>query len=92
MIKKFMEAIHTQNGSYAISFILGIGLASLFRKACNDRKCIVFQAPPLEEVTNNVYQYDNKCYKFKEYSTKCNEGEKEVTFGVGTALPQTPSF
>lgn len=90
MIKRMMEAIHTQNGKYAISFILGVGLASLFRKACNDRKCLMFQAPPLEEVTTNVYQYDNKCYKFKEYSTKCNEKEKEVLFG-GSA-PSTPGY
>lgn len=80
MINNVLKAIHTQNGRFAISFILGMGLASLFRKVCNDRNCIVFKAPSLDEVTNNVYEYNNKCYKFNEYATKCGGAEKEVTF------------
>ena len=55
MISNVLKAIHTQNGKFAISFILGMGLASLFRKVCNDRNCIVFKAPSLEEVTNNDF-------------------------------------
>jgi hypothetical protein len=85
MIKKVMDILHTQNGKYALSFILGVGLASLFRKACNDRNCIVFHSPPLEDVKNNIYQYDNKCYKFTEYVSKCNENEKEILIGGGSA-------
>ena len=69
--------LHTNNGRYAISFILGIGLASLFRKVCKDRNCIVFKAPPLEEVTKNTYGYGDKCYTFKEKLTKCNPDNKE---------------
>jgi hypothetical protein len=80
MIKNVVKAIHTQNGKIAISFILGMGLASLFRKVCNDRNCIVFKAPSLDEVTNNIYEYNNKCYKFKERATKCGGAEKVVSF------------
>ena len=67
-----MKLLHTQNGRYAISFILGMGLASLFRKICKDRNCLIFKAPPLSEVTTNTYAYGDKCYTFKEKSTKCN--------------------
>ena len=38
---------------YAISLILGLGLASLFRKACNSRNCLVFKAPPMEKVKSH---------------------------------------
>jgi hypothetical protein len=72
-----MRLLHTDNGRYAISFILGIGLASLFRKICKDRNCLVFKAPPLEEVTTNTYTYGDKCYTFKESLTKCNPDNKE---------------
>jgi hypothetical protein len=67
-----MKLIHTNNGRYAISFILGMGLATLFRKVCKDRNCLVFKAPPMSEVTKNTYAYGDKCYTFKEKLTKCN--------------------
>ena len=72
-----MKLIHTHNGRYAISFILGVGLASLFRKVCNDRNCLVFKAPPLEEVTKNTYAYGDKCYTFKEQLAKCNDANRQ---------------
>ena len=75
--KGMMKLLHTQNGRYAISFILGMGLASLFRKICKDRNCLIFKAPPISEVTNNTYAYGDKCYTFKEKLTKCNPDNKE---------------
>ena len=72
-----MKLLHTENGRYAISFILGMGLASLFRKICKDRNCLVFQAPPLSEVTTNTYAYGDKCFTFKEKMTKCNPANKD---------------
>ena len=80
MIKNLLKSMHTDNGKYAISIILGFGLASLFRKVCKDRNCIVFQAPTLDEIKENTYSYNNKCYKFNEKSMKCGMAEKEVSF------------
>ena len=83
MFKKklgIMKLLHTDNGRYAISFILGIGLASLFRKICKDRNCLVFKAPPLEEVTKNTYSYGDKCYTFKERLTKCTDNKDKIAF------------
>lgn len=84
MIKKkmgVMRMLHTDNGKYAISFLLGMGLASLFRKVCKDRNCLVFKAPPLDEVTKNTYTYGDKCYTFKETLTKCNmENKDKIAF------------
>ena len=72
-----MKLLHTENGKYAISFILGMGLASLFRKICNDRNCLIFQAAPLSEVTKNTYAHGEKCYTFKEKMVKCNPANKD---------------
>jgi len=74
-----MNALHTRNGQYIISFILGIGLASLFRKVCKDRSCIVFKAPDFDDVTKNIYAYDNKCYTFKKSSVACGGAEREIS-------------
>jgi hypothetical protein len=80
-MKGMMKLLHTVNGRYAISFILGMGLASLFRKVCKDRNCLVFEAPPLNEVTKNTYTYNDKCYTFKERMTKCNpENKNKIPF------------
>ena len=80
-MKGMMKLLHTVNGRYAISFILGMGLASLFRKVCKDRNCLVFEAPPLNEVTKNTYTYNDKCYTFKERMKKCNpENKNKIPF------------
>lgn len=78
MIKKMLSAIHTPNGQYIISFILGMGIASLFRKVCKDRNCIIFKAPDFDEVTKNVYTYGDKCYTFKKQPVTCGNVERVI--------------
>jgi len=72
--------MHTQFGKYIISIILGLGLASIFRKSCEKRNCLVFKAPPLTEIKKNVYQHNHKCYKFTENSVSCNNNKRQVEF------------
>lgn len=60
-------------GKVIISVILGLGIAALFRKVCNDRDCLVIKGPPISEVENNVYGFDGKCYKYKAQSTSCSK-------------------
>ena len=80
MFNRFKKVIHTDFGKYIVSIILGIGLAGLFRKSCNDRKCIKFVGPPMDDIQGNVYSHNNKCYKFNEKSVKCNTVPKQVQF------------
>jgi len=80
MFKNILNVMHTQSGQYVISIILGIGLSTLFRKACENRDCIVFRAPPLETLEKNTYRHNNKCYNFKEMAMKCGSAPKSVKF------------
>ena len=41
----FKRLFYTEQGKVFISILLGLGLASLFRSACKNRKCIVFRQP-----------------------------------------------
>ena len=75
-----MRAVNTDIGKTIVSVILGIGLASIFRKVCNSRDCLVFHAPPMGEVTSNTYSHGGKCYQFKESSVPCNSKKKIVDF------------
>ena len=81
MIDNVIKSMKTNIGRMILSIILGIGLASLFRKSCESRNCLIFHAPSFKEINENVYKYNNKCYKFKEHSVRCNKtNKKQVRF------------
>lgn len=81
MLDNVIRFMKTQQGSYVVSIILGIGIASLFRKTCASRNCMVFRGPPINKVKNSVFKHDNKCYKFTEKSVECNpKTNKQVIF------------
>lgn len=70
------KALHTETGKKIISIILGLGLATLFRKACHDRTCLEFKAVTKKDIQNKIYKFNNKCYSFKEKSVSCNANKK----------------
>ena len=72
--------LYSEFGKYMISIILGLGIATLFRKVCKDRSCLVFKAPSIEKISNQVFKYNNKCYKFNETATSCDPNKKQVSF------------
>ena len=72
--------IYSDVGKIVISIILGLGLATLFRKVCKERDCLVFHAPKLDKIKTQVFKFKDKCYKFEEEIEKCNENKKIVNF------------
>jgi hypothetical protein len=70
--------VHTKSGKILMSVILGFGLATLFRTVCKDKNCIVFKAPPMDEIDDKVYKFEGKCYKYKTTATKCDANKKNV--------------
>ena len=76
----FKRLLYSPLGQIFISMLLGFGIATLFRKACNKRNCLVFQAAPLNKIKGQVFKYDNKCYKFTPKAESCNKGKKTVEF------------
>ena len=41
--------LYSSFGQKLISILLGLGLATLFRKVCNDRNCLIFKGPELDK-------------------------------------------
>ncbi len=77
----FKRILQDKKSKYIISIILGLGLASLFRKACHDRNCIVFKGASIDKVKDKVFSFENKCYSFEPTSVSCNSKvEKIVDF------------
>jgi hypothetical protein len=61
-----------------MSILLGFGLATIFRKICKGDNCVIFYAPPLDEIENKIFKQDGKCYQYNLVSTKCNTSKKSV--------------
>jgi hypothetical protein len=72
--------VHTSTGRIIMSILLGFGLASLFRAVCKNKDCIIFHAPPLEEIKDKIYKYNGKCVKYNLIPTKCNTNLKIIEF------------
>lgn len=68
----------TEPGKIMLSVILGLGLATLFRKVCVDKKCVIFKGPVLSEFEGKVYKHGEKCYKYGVNPNKCSSSKKTV--------------
>ena len=76
----YKRLLYNPVGKIMISIILGLGLATLFRKACKQRNCIVFYAAPLNKIRGQIFKHEEKCYTFEPKSEKCQPNKKIVEF------------
>ena len=51
--------LYSEYSDVIISIILGFGLATMFRKICNERNCIVFHAPKNEDIETQILTIEN---------------------------------
>ena len=65
---------------YILAIILGFGLATVFRKACKERDCLVFKGPKIDNMANKTFKYDGKCYTFTPEVGSCHDGKQTLTF------------
>lgn len=74
----FKRLLNTEVGIMFISILLGLGLASFFRKSCEGKNCINFNGPLINEIDGKTYKYGEYCYKYKLSPTKCDPTRKTV--------------
>ena len=72
--------IYSKFGQIIISILLGLGLATLFRRACNERNCLVFKGPEISKIKNQVFKYNDKCYSFSAEAETCSPFKKIIPF------------
>ena len=65
--------VNSEKGKIIMSILLGFGLASLFRSVCKDKDCVLFHAPPLEEIKDKIYKYTTK-------SVSCDKNKKIISY------------
>lgn len=77
---KLRKLIQSDYGKIVISIVLGFGLATLFRKTCKNEKCMRFRGPSMDNIKDNVYKHDGKCYQFNPSSIHCSSTKRTVKF------------
>jgi len=70
--------LNSTQGTYIISIILGLGLATLFRQVCKDKNCIKFNGSVYKNIDGKIFQYDDKCYSYEAETVKCDAKNKKV--------------
>lgn len=59
-----------------ISIIWGLGLATLFQRACKSRDCIIMKGPSPSKIKDKVFKYNDKCYVYNTELSKCEANHK----------------
>ena len=73
--------LNTDLGKIFISILLGLGLATLFRKVCKDKNCIIFNGPVISEIDNKTFKHGDGCYKYTITPTKCDKTKRIIDIG-----------
>jgi hypothetical protein len=68
---KVTNVLKTPHGRMFFSILLGLGLAALFRKACDNNSCIVIDGPDPKDIRKYYYKMDGSCYKYAPVMTEC---------------------
>ena len=70
--------VHSHTGKIIMSILLGFGLATFFRAVCKGKQCRIISAPPMEEIDDQIYKFDNKCYKLEKDAIKCEKNRNTI--------------
>jgi hypothetical protein len=74
----FKKILNSESGKIVISALLGLGLATLFQRVCNDKNCILFHGPVISEVEGKIFNYGEKCYKYTPRSEICDSSKRII--------------
>lgn len=72
--------LYSNFGRIIISILLGVGLASLFYRACKDKDCLEFRGPIIKDVDGKIFKHGEQCYKYDLQSVSCDNTKKIIPF------------
>lgn len=70
--------VNSKTGKVLMSVLLGFGLATFFRAVCEGNNCKIIRAPPIEELDDQIYKFNNKCYKMIKNPLKCTNNKNTI--------------
>ena len=74
----FGKLLRSNAGRILISILLGLGLASLFRRECKDLECIKFEGPSDEDIKDKLFRFNDKCFSVSPKAATCDNTKKIV--------------
>lgn len=84
MLGKFLSS---PTGKVFMSILWGLGLAALFRRACNGRSCIIYKAPHPSIIQGNIFKHEGQCYRYNTKRANCDTvDENNVTLEKNTDI------
>ena len=78
-----MGVVQTRGGGILISALLGLGLATVFRRACVGGTCYVVHGPSVEHVTGHVWRVDDRCFVYVQEPAECDGSESNARKRAG---------
>ena len=87
----FKRLLTTPIGITFISILLGLGLATLFRKVCKGKDCILFNGPVISEIDGKIYKYGEYCYKYSVSPAKCDSTKKTLDISPPKDESESPT-
>ena len=89
---RLKRLLNTSLGKIFISVLLGLGLATLFRKACNDKNCLSFNGPVISEIDGKIYQHGEKCFSYTSTAQTCDANKQIVDMSVPDTAAAAPAI
>lgn len=74
-VPELKSFINSSRGKIVLSILLGFGIATLFRQACKDSNCLLFNAPSMNKVKGKIFGFNNKCFQYTEKNATCNKNK-----------------
>lgn len=65
--------LKSETGKIIISIILGLGLATLFRRVCGESNCLVYKGISNSEIKGKVFKFNDKCYSYNIKAVSCKD-------------------
>lgn len=66
------KLFYDKTGQTIVSAIFGLALSFMFIRICKNN-CVVYYAPDINEIKDNIYKIEDTCYKYSTIATKCND-------------------
>ena len=80
--------LYTEFGQLLISIMLGLGLATIFREACEGKNCFIFNGPVINEIDGKIYKFGEYCHKYILNPVSCNKTKKIIEISDPNVLTQ----
>ena len=75
---RFKKLFYTKYGRILLSCILGLGLATVFRRACRSGNCVVHKIPSRHDIQTKVYKDEGSCFKVSLHEAACEKGREDL--------------